>query len=190
VKRLFYFPVAFLSLMALLLLLSGQLSRFSIPRAMPESSTASDRAALGEVTLANQQPATKDDLQPVLSSTLIESRKRSSGVGLFSNPAELKAPASDERLHSFFTVGLNQIARKKGEESSRPKNQVRLTGYRPRVNFVTRIHRPRFFERRLGNSGNGPSWQKIRSDIQRLERRITRLFHPALRRSGRYALGP
>jgi hypothetical protein len=162
---------AFLLLFFLLFLLSGQLSRFSIPPAMPESLRASDRKALEEVTFANQQPPIKDDLQPT--------------VDPFSNPAELKSPASDERPNSYITAGPNQVAGKQGEEASLPKNQVRSTGYRPRVNLVTRTHGPWFFERRLGHSANGPSWQKIRSDIQTLERRMTRLFHPASRRNGR-----
>jgi hypothetical protein len=191
VNRSILFPASvFLLLLALLFVLSGQLSRLSIPRAMPESWRASDRAALEEETFANQRSVIKDDIQPVLTSTLIENRRRFSGPGLFPNPAELKDPASDERPHLFTTASLNQIAGKQGGESSRPKNQVQLAEYRQKVNLVRRIHGPRFFERRPGHSANGPSWQKIRSDIRRVERRITRLFHPTWRRGGRYAQGP
>jgi hypothetical protein len=191
VNRSILFPaLVFLLLLGLLFLLSGQLSRFSIPRAMPESWRASDRAALEEETVANQQTAIQDDLQPALSSALIENRRRFSGGGLFPDPAELKDPVNDERAHPFTIAGLDQIAGKQGGESSRPKNQVRVTEYRTRVNLARRIREPRFFERRLGHSATGPSWRKIRSDIRRVEKRITRWFHPTWRRGGRYALSP
>jgi hypothetical protein len=177
----------FLLLFALVLLLSGQLSRLSVPRAMPESWRAIDRAALEEMALAEKQPATKDDLQPVPSSTLIEDRSSLSGVGWFSNPDELKGPISDQRGYSSPGGGINQDAEKQAGELSRSKNQMRSTGYRPRM---TRNHGPRLFERRFGHSGNELSWQKIRNDVQRLKRRITRWFRPAWRRGGRYALSP
>ena len=189
-RSILFLAFAFLLLLALLLLLSDRLSRFSIPRAMLESWRTSDRAALEKETFANQQSTTKNDLQPVLSSTLMENRRRLFGVGLFPNPVELKEPASDERAHFFITAGRNQVVGQQGGELSRPGNQVRSTGYRPRGYLVTRIHGPRFFERRLAPSAKGPSWQKIRSNIQKLERRITRSFHPTWRRGRRYAIAP
>jgi hypothetical protein len=189
VSRSIHFPaLLLLSLFALVLLLSGQLSRLSVPRAMPESWRAIDRAALEEVTLANQQPATKRDLQPVPSSKSIEDRSVLSGVGWFPNPDELKGPMSGQRGYSSLSGGINQVAEKQGGESSRSKSQMKSTGYRPRVKVLAHNHGPRFFERRFGHPGNDLSWQKIRSDIQRLKKRITRWFRPTWRRGGRYAL--
>jgi hypothetical protein len=188
VNRSIHFPALFFFLLfAFVLLLSGQLSRLSVPRAMPKSWRAIDRAALDEMALADQRPATKDDLQPVPSSTLIEDRSSLSGVGWFPNPDELKGPMNGQRGYSSLDGGLNQVAEKQGGELKRSKNQMRSTGYRPRV---TRNHAPRFLERRSGRSGNDLSWQKIRSDVQRLKRRITRWFRPAWRGGGRYALSP
>jgi hypothetical protein len=188
VNRSIHFPVLFFFLLfAFVLLLSGQLSRLSVPRAMPESWRTIDRAALEGMALADRQAAPKDDLQPVPSSTLIEDRSSLSGVGWFPNPDERKGPMNDQKGYSFLSGGLNQVAEQQGGELSRSKNQMRSTGYRPRV---THNHRPRFFERRSGYSRNDLSWQKIRSDVRSLKRRIARWFRPAWRRGGRYAFSP
>jgi hypothetical protein len=188
VNRSIHFPaLLFFLLFAFVLLLSGQLSRLSVPRAMPESWRTIDRAALDEMALADQPSAAKDDLQPVPSSTLIEDRSSLSGVGWFPNPDELKGPINGQKGYSSLSGGLSQVGEKQGGELSRSKDQMRSTGYRPRA---TRNHGPRFFDRRSGHSGNDLSWQKIRSDIHRLKRRITRWFRPAWRGGGRYALSP
>lgn len=179
----------FVLLFALVLLVSAQLSRLSVPYAMPESWRAIDRAALEEVPLASRQSATKNDRQPVSSTPLIEDRKRVSDIGWLPDLEGSKEPASGERVNSSLADGINRVGEKQDQEASRPKNQVKSAGYRPRVNLVTHSHGPKVSERRLAHSGNGPSWQKIRSDVQRLKRRITRWLRPAWRRGGRYALG-
>ena len=92
VNRSFYFPAfVFLLLFALLLLLSGQLSRFSVPRSTRESGKAIDRAAVEKATSTIPQALTKRDLQPDPPSVFAGFRRRFSIVGLFPHPVKIRA---------------------------------------------------------------------------------------------------
>ena len=190
VNRSIHFPAfVFVLLFALLFLFSGQLSRFSIPRATFEPERASDRAFLEKIPLSGSRAATKDDLQPDLSSALAEIRRRFSGVDKFSTPVELKPPVSDRRTYSSAQAGLNKVAENQGGGLNRPKNQARPNGSGLRGILLTRTHsRPSgSVERRPGRTANGASLKRIRNEIRRFERRLTRLFRP-MRRRGRYVV--
>ena len=191
VNRLIPFPAfAFLLLFTMLLLLSEQFSRFSVPSSMRESGKAIDQAAVEKATLIDPQAVTKRDLQSDLSSALTEIRRRFSGAGLFPSSVESRAPVSYQQ--ASLGTGLNQVAEKQTGERSGRKNQVWSNRSRLRVNLVIRPHvrSVGVFERRLGRTANRLSWHKIGNDIRKLERRITRLFLPASSRGGRYALSP
>ena len=189
VNRSIYFPAfVFLLLFTLLLLLSEQFSRFSVPSSVRESGKAIDQAAVEKATLIDPQAVTKRGLQSDLSSALTEIRRRFSGAGLFPSSVESKAPVSYQQ--ASLGTGFNQVAEKQTGERSGRKNQVWSNRSRLRVNLVIRTHvrSVGVFERRLGRTANRLSWHKIGNDIRKLERRITRLFLPASRRGGRYAL--
>jgi hypothetical protein len=188
VNRSFHFPAfVFVLLFALLFLLSGQLSRFSIPHAMRESRGTIDRAPLDRVPLLTPSPATKDHLRPDLSSVLTEIRRGFSGVGLFLSPGKPKPPVSDQRVYSSPGVRLSKVSVLQGEETGRPKNQLRSSGSRLRLMFLTRtyVRALSFFEHRSRHMTKGPSWKEIRNDIRKFERRLARFFGPPWHR-GRY----
>ena len=113
VNQSIYFPTfVFLLLFALLLLLSEQFSRFSVPRSILESGKAIDRAAVEKATLINPQAVTKRDLQSDLSPALTEIRRHWSFVGLFPHPVEINVSENEERVASFVDAALNKITRK------------------------------------------------------------------------------
>jgi hypothetical protein len=154
VNRSIYFPAfVFLLLFALLLLLSGQLSRFSVPRSMLESGKARDRAVVEKATLTNPQAVAMRDLQSDLSPVLIEIRRHLSFFGLFPHPVEINVSENEERVVSFVDAALNKITRKLRGVQIHLKNHVHssfnlkiVSRYRTAVNLVTRIHsRPMAF---------------------------------------------
>jgi hypothetical protein len=218
VSRSIYFPaLVFLSLLALLLLLSEQFSRCSAPRSMLESGKAIDREAVEKGTLINPRAVTRRDLPPYLAPVLTELRAHLSFVGLFPHPVKINVPANKERLVFFADAAFNKITRKLRGVQIHQKNHVHSSFNPKAVNLVTRIHsRPVAFyqlgpahkigafvpyRQSIGGAGlfvhkdalatqtNGRSRKKIRSDSRRLERQLSRFFRSMWRR-GRYALGP
>jgi len=108
-----HFPAfVFLLLLALLLLLSEQFSRFSAPRSMLESGKAIDRAAVETATLIDPQAVTKRDLQLNLAPVLTEIRRHLSFIGLFPHPIKINVSANEERVVSFVDAALSKITRK------------------------------------------------------------------------------
>jgi len=149
-----HFPAfVFLLLLALLLLLSEQFSRFSAPRSMLDSGKAIDRAATEKATPISPQALTKRDLQSDLAPALTEFRRRLSFLGLFPHPVEINVSANEERVVSFVDAALNKITRKLRGVQIHLKNHVHssftpkvVSRYKPAVNPVTRIRsRPAVF---------------------------------------------
>jgi hypothetical protein len=148
VNRSIYFPAfVFLLLFALLLLLSEQFSRFSVPRSMREAGEAIDRVVVEKATLINPQATTKRDFQSGLAPVLAEIRRHLSFIGLFPHPIKINVSANEERVVSFVDAALSKITRKFRGAQIRPKNHVHssfnleiVSRYRPAVNLVTRIH--------------------------------------------------
>ena len=144
-----HFPAfVFLLLLALLLLLSEQFSRFSAPRSMLESGVAIDRGAVAKATLIGPREVTKRDLRSDLAPVLTEIRRHLSFVALFPHPIKIDVSANEERLVSFVDAALSKITRKLRGVQIHLKNHVHssfnlkiVSRYRPRaVNHVTRIH--------------------------------------------------
>ncbi len=148
VSRSIYFPaLVFLSLLALLLLLSEQFSRCSAPRSMLESGKAIDREAVEKGTLINPRAVTRRDLPPYLAPVLTELRAHLSFVGLFPHPVKINVPANKERLVFFADAAFNKITRKLRGVQIHPKNHVHssfnlkiVSRYKPALNHITRIH--------------------------------------------------
>jgi hypothetical protein len=161
VNRSIYFPgFVFLLLFTLLLLLSEQFSRFSVPSSMRESGKAIDLAAVEKATLIDPQAVTKRDLQSDLARVLTEFRRRFFGVGLFPHPVEINVSANEERVVSFVHAALKKITRKLRGAQTELKNHVHpsfnlkiVSRYRTAANLVTRIHsRPvAFYQLRLAH---------------------------------------
>jgi hypothetical protein len=147
VCRSIHFPAfVFLLLFALLLLLSGKLSRFSVPRSMLESGKALDRAVVEKATCINPQAVAKRDLQSDMSPVLIEIRRHLSFFGLFPHPVKINVLENEERVVSFVDASLNKITRKLRGVQTHLKNHAHssfnlkiVPRYRPPVNLVTRI---------------------------------------------------
>jgi hypothetical protein len=158
VSRSIYFPAFFLlSLFALVLLLSEQLSRCSAPRSMLESGKAIDREVVEKGTLMNPRAVTRRDLPPELAPVLTELGRRLSFVGLFPHPVKIKVPANKDRLVSFVDTALNKIRRKLRGAQIRQKDHVHspsnlkiVSRYRPAVNLKTRVHSRRVAFYQLG----------------------------------------
>jgi hypothetical protein len=161
VNRSISFPAfVFLLLFTLLLLLSEQSSRFSVPSSMRESGKAIDQAAVEKATLIDPQVVTKRDFQSDLTRVLTEFRRHLFGVGLFPYPVEINVSANEERVVSYVHAALKKITRKLRGAQTELKNHVAssfnlkiVSRYRPTVNLVTRIHsRPvAFYQRRLAH---------------------------------------
>jgi hypothetical protein len=161
VNRSIYFPACvFLLLFTLLLLLSEQFSRFSVPSSMHESGKAIDQAAVEKATLIDPQAVTRRDLQSDLARVLTEFRRHLFGVGLFPHPVEINVSANEERVVSYVHAALKKITRKLRGAQTELKNHVHssfdlkiVSRYRPAVNLVTRIHsRPvAFYQLRLAH---------------------------------------
>jgi hypothetical protein len=147
VNRSLYFPAfVFLLLFTLLLLLSEQFSRFSVPSSMRESGKAIDQAAVEKATLIDAQAVTKRDLQSDLARVLTEFRRRLFRVGLFPHPVEINVSANKERVVSFVDGALKKITRKLRGVQIHLKNHIHssfnrkiVSRYRLAVNLVTRI---------------------------------------------------
>jgi hypothetical protein len=148
VNRAISFPAfVFLLLFTLLLLLSDEFSRFSVPSSMRESGKAIDQAAVEKATLIDPQAMTKRDLQSDLARVFTEFRRRLFGVGLFPHPVEIKVSASEERVVSYVHAALKKITRKLRGAQTELKNHVHssfhlkiASRYRPAVNLVTGIN--------------------------------------------------
>jgi hypothetical protein len=150
VNRTIHFDAfVFLLLLALLFLLSGQLSRFSAPRSMLESGKAIDRTAVKNAILVHPQ-----------------------AVGLFPDPVEIKVSANDQRVDSSFDVALNKVTRKlrgvqtRLKDHARPFNVKIVSRYRSAANLVTRIHS--WLVDELGRP-----WKEIRINGRNIKKRLT-----------------
>jgi hypothetical protein len=161
VNRSIYLPAfIFLLLFTLLLLLSEQFSRLSVPSSMRESGKAIAQAAVEKATLIDPKAVTKRDFQSDLARVLTEFKRRLFGVGLFPHPVEINVSASEERVVSYVHAALKKITRKLRGAQTELKNHVAssfnlkiVSRYRPAVNLVTRTHsRPAaFYQRRLAH---------------------------------------
>jgi len=161
VNRAISFPAfVFLLLFTLLLLLSDEFSRFSVPSSMRESGKAIDEAAVEKATLIDPKAVTKRDFQSDLARVLTEFKRRLFGVGLFPHPVEINVTANEERVVSYVHAALKKITRKLRGAQTELKNNVAssfnlkiVSRYRPAVYLVTRIHsRPAaFYQRRLAH---------------------------------------
>jgi hypothetical protein len=180
VNRSFYFPAfVFLLLFALLLLVSGQLSRFSVPCSTRESGKAIDRAALEKATLTIPQALTKRDLQPDPPSVFAEFRRRFSMVGLFPHPVKINVLTIDQQVDSSSDVALNKITRKLRRLQTHPKNHVHssfnvkiVSRYRPEVNLLARVHCWLVGELGLAHTTNGLPWKEIRINRRSIKKRL------------------
>jgi hypothetical protein len=125
VNRTICFPaLAFLLLLALLLLLSDQFSRFSAPRSMVESGRAIHRVAVEKPTLINPHV-----------------------VGLFSDPMGIKVSANYQQADSSIDAVFNKVTRKLRGTQSRLKHHAHqafnvkvISRHRPTANLLARIH--------------------------------------------------
>jgi hypothetical protein len=181
VKRSIFFPAfVFLFLFALLFLLSGQLSRFSVPHFMPKSEKATDGPAAQEGTLTNSKAVTESDLEPEQSPASVEIRRHLFGVGLFPSPIEPRVLADDQRVDSSIDVQLNKITRKLHRVQTHLKNHVRsllnlqiTTRHRPAVNLLTRIRSWLVGELGFTHTQNGRPWKEIRINGRSIKKRLT-----------------
>jgi hypothetical protein len=145
VNRSIYLPAfVFLLLLALLFLLSGQISRFSVPRSMLKSGKAIDRTAVEKATLINPH-----------------------AVGLFPDPAEINISANDQRVDSSADAAISKVTRKLRGVQSHLKDHVHrsfnvkiVSRYRPTAKTVTRIHSWLVGELGLAHRTNGRSIKK------------------------------
>ncbi|HET9375312.1 MAG TPA: hypothetical protein VFO40_10080, partial [Chthoniobacterales bacterium] len=161
VNRSIYLPAfVFLSLFTLLLLLSEQFSRLSVPSSMHESGKAIDQAAVEKATLIDPKAVTKRDFQSDLTRVITEFRRPLFGVCLFPYPVEINVSANEERVVSYVHAALKKITRTLRGAQTELKNPVAssfnlktVSRYRPAVNLVTRIHsRPvAYYQRRLAH---------------------------------------
>jgi hypothetical protein len=144
VNRSIYFPAfAFLLLLALLLLLSDQLSRFSAPRSMLESAKAIDPTAVEKASLVSQQ-----------------------AVGVFPDPVEIKVSANYQQADSSVDAALFRVTRKLRGVQTHPKDRVHpsfnlrtFSRHRPTPNLVTRIHSWLVGELGLARTTNRRPWK-------------------------------
>jgi hypothetical protein len=178
VNRSIYFPAfVFLLLFALLLLLSEQFSRFSLPRSMRESGKATDRTAVEKATLINPESTTKRDLQSDLAPVLTEFRRRLSGVGLFPRPIGIKVSANHQPVDSDVDSAINKVTRRLRRVQRHLKDRLHpsfvkiVTRRRPMANLVTRIHSWLVGEFGLAYTTNGQPRKENRINGRRLKRR-------------------
>jgi hypothetical protein len=127
--------------LALLFLLSGQISRFSVPRSMLESGKAIDRSAVEKATLINQYAVP--------------------------HPPEINISANDQRVDSSADAAISKISEKLSGVQSHPKNLMRrrfkeksVFRSRPTANLVTRFHSWLVGELGLAHPTNGRSIKK------------------------------
>jgi hypothetical protein len=157
VNRTIHFDAfVFLLLLALLFLLSGQLSRFSAPRSRLESGKAIDRKAVKNAILVHPQ-----------------------AVGLFPDPVEIKVSANDQRVDSSIDAALNKVTRKlrgvqtRLKDHGHPFNVKIVSRYRSAANLVTRIHSWLVDELGLAHTMNGRPWKEIRINGRSIKKWLT-----------------
>jgi hypothetical protein len=161
-RSIYFHAVAFLSLLALLLLVSDQFSRLSAPRSMLESGKVIHRATGEKTTLTNPHAVAKPDFQP-LPPLLIEIRRRLFGVGLFSHPIEIKVPANYQEIDSSIDAALYRVTGKLRGVHAHPKVRVQRSSHvrtfsrhRPTATFATRAHSWLIGELGLARTSNKP----------------------------------
>jgi hypothetical protein len=177
-RTIYFSAFVFLLLLALLFLLSDQVSRFSVPRSMLQSGKAIDRAAVDEAILLEPHAVAERDVQPNLSPISIESRRRWSGVGLFRDPAELKISANDQGVDSPVDAALNKVTPKSRGTLSRPKDHARqqhseksVSRYKPAANLLARIRCWLVGEFGLAHM-NGRPWKETRINGRSTKKRL------------------
>jgi hypothetical protein len=135
---------AFLLVLALLFVLSDQLSRLSAPRFMLESVKTIDRTVLEKATLIN-----------------------SSAGGPFSGPLEIRVSANYQAVNSSIDYAISKVARRLRRGQRRLKDRVHpsfnakiVFRHRPRANLITQIHSWLLGEFALAYTTNGRSWKQ------------------------------
>jgi hypothetical protein len=182
VNRLFYFPVfAFLSLTALLLLLSGQFSRFSAPHSTLESGKAIDEATAQKAALINPPAAAERDLKPDLSPLLSEIRRfRLSGVAPSPHTVEIEVSANDQGPNSSIDTALNKVTPKlrgtlkhQKDRAHPPRSVKSVSRHRPTANLLARIRCWLVSEFGLARPTNGRPRKEIRTSGRSIKKRLT-----------------
>jgi hypothetical protein len=140
-------------LFTLLLLLSEQFSRFSVPSSVRESGKAIDQAAVEKATLIDPQAVRKRDLQSDLARVLTEFRRRLFGVGLFPHPVEINVSANEERAIFLCSRRTQENHGRIRRAQTDLKNQVHssfnlkiVSRYRSTVNLVTHSRPVAFYQ--------------------------------------------
>jgi len=140
-RTIYFSAFVFLLLLALLFLLSHQLSRFSAPRSMLQSGKAIDRTAVEKATLISPH-----------------------AVGLF--PIRLKSGyrQNDQPVDSSVDAAINKITRRLRRVQRHLKDRAHPSRHRPiMANLVIRIHSWLVGEFGLAYTTNGRA-MKRRSD--------------------------
>jgi hypothetical protein len=157
-NRTIYFPAfAFLLLLALLFLLSHQLSRFSAPRSMLQSGKAIDRTAEEKATLIDPH-----------------------AVGLFPETVEIRVSPNDGPVDSSVDSAINKVTRKlrrvqrhlKDREHA-PFNVKIVSRQRPTAYLATRIHSWLVGEFGHAYTTNGRPRKENRINGRRLKKQVT-----------------
>ncbi|HZC36455.1 MAG TPA: hypothetical protein VE242_12615 [Chthoniobacterales bacterium] len=144
-RSTYFFLFAFLSLFALLLLFSEQLSRLSVPGSLPEFRKAIDQPAVEKATAVSTPTVTKRNLEPGFSPVLkqIDMRRRLFGLGLFPHPVEIKGSANDRLLASSVENTLDNIEPVPIEPKKHvrsPRNVKAALRFRINKSLLTRTH--------------------------------------------------
>ena len=100
-RTIYFSAFVFLLLLALLFMLSDQLSRFSAPRSMLQSGKAIDRAAVDKAALINPH-----------------------AIGLFPDPVEIRVSANDQPVDSSVDAAINKVTRKLRDAQNHLRDRV------------------------------------------------------------------
>ena len=137
-RTIYFSAFVFLLLLALLFLLSHQLSRFSAPRSMLQSGKAIDRTAVEKATLISPH-----------------------AVGLIPDPVEIRVSANDQPVDSSVDAAINKITRRLRRVQRHLKDRAHPSRHRPiMANLVIRIHSWRVGEFGLAYTTNGRAMER------------------------------
>jgi ribosome-associated translation inhibitor RaiA len=143
-RTIHFAACAFLLLLALLFVLSDQLSRLSAPRSKLESVKTINRTVLEKATLIN-----------------------SSAGGPFSDPLEIRVSANYQAVNSSIDYAINKVARRLRRVQRRLKDRVHpsfnakiVFRHRPTANLITQIHSWLVGEFGLAYITNGRPWKQ------------------------------
>jgi hypothetical protein len=150
---IYFSAFVFLVLFALLLLLSDQFSRASVPQPVLGSEKAIDGTALEKAAFVDQQPATNRNPQPDLTPVLTEFRRRLFGVGLFPSPVGVRLLSNDLPAESSIDTELKKTTRKLRGVQIHVKNHAHSLIGRKTVSRHRRAGSQRSTLARRGKSG-------------------------------------